>query len=380
MEFRLYIQILRRSWWIIILTTLIALAAALGTSLWVTPQYEAVARFIVTPGKDLADRYQVLNSLSTLDNQVIISTYAEVMNSDRIYDDALSFLQIQPIDLKDYTYKAVVVANTSVLELSVKGPNPQVAAGLANAIGYKTINFIRQLNQVYNFDFLDIASPPVKPYSPNTLINAILAIAFGLIFGAAIAILNEQLRTPFETFRQRLHFDELAGVYNSKYFTRLVDDELAQHPENVLTVGIVDLHGLRDLIETLPINSLQRILLKVTEILRRELRGNDVIGRWSNDSFIIMLPNTRGIAAKGIFERISLSLAQPVELDQLGMKIDLDSHIGGAEYSNDISTLELFEKANSALEQARRGSDETVYVWEIKNPFWTQLMDDEKQK
>jgi diguanylate cyclase (GGDEF)-like protein len=378
MEFRLYFQILKRGWWIIALTTLIALVSALGASFLITPQYEATARFIVTPGNDLADRYQVLNSLNTLDNQVVTSTYAEVMNSERIYNEALSFMQLQPIDMKEYNYKAAVIANTSVLELSVKGPDPQVAAGLANAIGYQTINFIRQLNQVYNFDFLDIASPPLKPYSPILFLNISLALILGLVIGALITILNEQLRVPLETLRQRLHFDDLAGVYNSKYFSRLVDDELAQHPENVLTIGIVELNGLRDLIGTLPIYSLQRILLKVTEVLRKELRGNDVIGRWKDDSFIVMLPNTRGIAAKGIFERIFLSLVQPINLDQLGMNIDLDAHIGGAEYSSDISTQELFEKANSALEQARRASDEPVYVWEIKNPFWTQLVDDKR--
>ena len=375
MEIRLYFQMLRRGWWIILLTTLVTLAAALGASYLAIPKYEAVARFIITPSSNLADSYQIINSLNTLDKQVIIPTYAEVMNSNRIYNDALSFLQLQPIDFEEYTYKAVVVANTSVLELSVKGPNPKMAAGLANAIGYQSINFIRQGNQIYNFDFLDLASPPSKPYSPNTLINASLALIFGLIIGAAIAILNEQLRIPLETLRQRLHIDELAGVYNSKYFTQLLDDELAQNPENVLTLGIVELNGLRDLIDTLPINSLQRILLKVTEVLRKELRGNDVVGRWNNNSFIIMLPHTRGMAAKGIFERIFLSLARPIELDQLGMNINLDAHIGGAEYSNDISTKELIEKANSALEQARRASDEPIYVWEIRNPFWTQPTD-----
>jgi len=372
MEIRLYFQMLRRGWWIILLTTLVALATALGISYIAAPRYKAIARFIVTPGTNLIDRVQVLSSLNTLDNQVITTTYAEVMNSERIYTESLASLQLTPLDLKKYKYEAVVVSNTSVLELTVTGPNAQVAVALANTIGNKTINFISNLNQVYNFDFLDIAVPPPEPYWPNPPLNGVLAIVLGVIFGAVLAILNEQLSTPFEIIRQRRHFDDLTGVFTRGYFDRLVDDELAKNSENVLSIGIVELNGLRDSVDALPLITLQRVLQRATAILRRELRGNDIIGRWSDIGFIIMLPNTSGTAARRIFERIFQSLEEPIELDQLGTTLEYDSHIGAAEYSNGISADELMDKAKSALEQARRAVDEPVYVWEIKNPFWAQ--------
>ena len=63
--------------------------------------------------------------------------------------------------------------------ITVTGPNAQVAVALANTIGNKTINFISNLNQVYNFDFLDIAVPPPEPYWPNPLLNGGLAIVLG---------------------------------------------------------------------------------------------------------------------------------------------------------------------------------------------------------
>lgn len=372
MEIRLYFQMLKRGWWMILLTTLFALATALGISYIAIPRYEATASFIVTPGTNLIDRFQVLNSLNTLDNQVITTTYAEVMNSERIYYDSLLALKLKPIDLEKYKYEAVVVSNTSVLELTVTGPDAQLVANMANAIGDKTISFISNLNQVYNFDFLDVAITPPEPYWPNPLLNGSLAIVLGFIVGAVLAILNEQLRTPFEALRQRRYFDEDTGVYNRKYFSSMVDDEIAQHSEDLLSIGIVELNGLRDSAEALPLITLQRILRQTTQILHRELRGNDVIGRWNDTSFIIMLPNTSGGAARRIFERIFQSLDQPIELDQLGTTLEYDAHIGAAEYSSGISTQELFEKVNSALEQARRSIDEPVYVWEIKNPFWTQ--------
>jgi diguanylate cyclase (GGDEF)-like protein len=378
MEIRLYLQILRRGWWIIALTTLAALTAALVVTYFTTPEYETVASFIVTPGTALVSRSDVLNSFDTLSGQSVTSTYAEIMNSARIYTDAMAFLKIQPVEVKDYTYKTSVVPNSSVLVLTVKGPDPQLAANLANAIGNQSISFTRRLNQVFNVDFLDIATAPSEPVSPNPLLNAGLALALGLMGGSVSVILIEQLRAPLETIRQRLHYDEITGVYKGKYFSQLLDEELAQNPESVLSIGVIELNGVKDLVETLPIVGLQRILQKATDVLRKELRGNDIIGRWDDSSFIVMLPNTAGMAAKSIFDRIFQALSRPVELDQLNIVIELDARIGGAEYSNGISTQELFEKVNTALEQARRAYTEPVYVWELKNPFWTQPVTNEK--
>jgi diguanylate cyclase (GGDEF)-like protein len=377
MELNLYLQMIRRGWWLVALTALIALTASLGVSFLVTPQYEVVARFIITPGTlEESSPNTILNVLNTIDNQSTMATYSEVMNSDRIYNDALAFLQLKSDDLKDYTYGSVVLPNSSVLELSVKGPDPKLAASFANAIGQQTISFTRRLNQVINLDFLDLPVPPVIPYSPRPLQNAGLATVLGLIGGFVLVIIREQLRASLETFRQRINLDNETGVYTKKYFSRLVEDELTQHPEDSHSIGIVELNGLRDIIDTFPVAALQRILQKVTESLRKELRGNDIIGRWNEISFIVMLPNTPGMAASRIFERIFQALSEAVNLEQFNMVVKLDAHIGGAEYGNHIAAQELFEKTNSALEQARRDNEVPVYVWEMKSPFWGQKKPD----
>jgi diguanylate cyclase (GGDEF)-like protein len=377
MELNLYLQMLRRGWWLVALTTLIALTTTLGISFLVTPQYEVVARFIITPnalGESNPDA--VLSGLNTINNSSVMTTYAEIMNSNRIYSDTLAFLQLQSSALEKYTYESVVLPDSSVLELTVKGPDPQLAADIANAIGQQTINFTRHLNQVINLDFLDLAEPSSIPYSPNPLQNAGLAIVLGLAGGVVLVIVRDQLRASLETFRQRINLDNETGVYTKKYFSRLVEDELAQHPNDLLSIGIVELNGLRDITDTFPIAALQRILQRVTGSLRKELRGNDIIGRWNEISFIVMLPNTPGVAANRIFERIFQALSEAVNLDQFNMVVKLDAHIGGAEYGNHITANELFEKSNSALDQARRDNEVPVYVWEMKSPFWGQKKPD----
>jgi len=373
MEIRLYFQMFRRGWWIVALTTLTALLVSLVASYLTTPEYQAMAQFILSPNalQTASSPGLLFQGLQTIDNQSVTTTYATVMSSQQIYNDALTFLQLQPKELIAYTYKATVLPNSDVIQLDVTGPDPQMTAKLANAIGYETINFTRNMNQVINIDFLDMATPPILPSSPQPLRDALLAALLGVIVGGILIILSEQLRVSLESFRQGLHLDSDTGVYSSKYFPTLVEDNLAKNPKGTLSIGILELSGLRDIFDTFPSASLQRIFHRITDTLRNELRGNDAVGRWNGYSFIVMLPNTAGAAASRIFERIYQELREPVDLGQVGT-IQLDAHIGAAEYGNSISAAELLEKANNALEQSRKDNENPVYVWEMKNPFWAQ--------
>jgi diguanylate cyclase (GGDEF)-like protein len=364
METRLYFQMLRRGWWIVVLTVLVALVVALAASYFATPMYTATARVLVSPSSRLVTSADVLHTIDTLGSQSVLGTYAEVMNSAQIYNNTLAALNLQATAVSHYTHAAKVVSNSSVLQVDVTGPNPQTAARLANTICAQSINFSSGLSQVYTVAILDTAVPPVLPSSPQPLVNAALALVAGLLVGIVLAIASEQLRTPLEAYRQRLRLDSMTDAYNSRYFTRLVDEELAQGSKEPLSMAIVELSGMRDLVDTLPIAGLQKVNRDVTQVLRRELRGNDVIGRWNDFSFGVMLPNTTGPAARRIFERIQTSLSQPVQVDQLNLVVNLDSHIGAAATSKLASSHELFECATEALEQTRREVDGRVSVKE----------------
>lgn len=372
METRLYFQMLQRGWWVILLAALVSVSASLGLSYLAVPQYQATASFIITPSATLTVGRDVVNSLDTLDRRSIVSTFAEVMNSRRIVNDAAASVGLDEKALDDYEILAVVLPESSVLELDVSGPDPKIAADLTNAIGSQTIVFSRSFNQVYDLNFLDTAVAPEDPFSPQPLRDAGLALLLGAAAGALLVILSEQIRIPLESYRQRARMDTLTGVYNARYIRTMIEEELARSPDEVLSVGIVELYGLHDLLETVPMSAAQRLLRTITDRLRKELRGNDVIGRWSETSFMVMLPATAGSAANRTFDRIYQSLVQSIPLEEYGVTVNADPRVGGSVYSNDITSAELVEQAESALEQARKDNTHPIYVWEMKNPFWVR--------
>ena len=373
MEIKLYFRMLQKNWWLILLTAMTALTVSLAISYAAVPQFSSVARFIIIPSSTLTSGADVVRSLDTLDRRSVVATYAEVMNSTRILEGAAEFLGMNANEIiLNYQVQAVDLPDSSVLELTVSGPNPALAAELANAIGFQSISFTRGLNLIYELNFLDTAIPAELPFSPEPLRDGLVALVLGTALGGGLAVISEQIRVPIEAYRQRRRIDSVTGIYNASYFSRLLEEEVAQNPNDVLSIGIVELNGLSDYLGTLPPAGLQSLLVRVKEILRRELRGHDIVGRWDEISFAVMLPTTDGPAASRTFDRIYQALSQPMDLSAYGVTVSLDPHIGGAVYSNTITARELIEKAETSLEQSRRFSVKPIYVWEMKSPFWVQ--------
>jgi len=370
MELKIYLQMIRKGWWIILLTMLVALNATLIFDYFATPSYLASARFLVSPNPTvLVTESDQVNSLEALDSRSIVVTYSEILNSRRIYQEALLANNVPLLEAEDYVAITVVLPDANVLELTVTGPDPIIVTNLANTIGQMAIANISGLYRAYNISVLDPAVVPVTPVSPVPARDALLAVAMGLVLGVALAIFSEQIRIPMESFRQRLRIDSLTGVYTNQYFRKLLEDAITENPEEAPTIGIVELTGLQELHETLPPVAFQMAMERARDVLRRELRGNDELGRWNTFSYIVMLPSTPGTAASRTFDRIFQSLRPTLELGQYNLSINLDPHIGGAVYNNSLTAKELIDQAESVLEKSRQSLGNTVNVWEMNNPF-----------
>ncbi len=355
---------LQRGWWLVVLTALAALNAALIASYLATPQYQTSARFVVSPNPSIISGRDAVSSLATLDKRSIVSTYAEFLNSQRIYQETLDALGISPRQVKDYTHNAVVLPDANILELTVVGPDPQMTALLANSIGQHAIGAIREVYAVYDIRFLDPAIAPEKPFSPKPARDAVLAVALGTVVGAALAILREQIQAPLDAYRRRRIIDSVSTAFTRRHFERRVQEQINRNPEGIFSLGLLQLSGLEELIDTLPQPIVQRILRQVTRTLRDELRGNDIIGRWNDIRFAVMLPATPGNGAARTLTRIHTALSQPIELEPGGDVIQLEPNIGIVMYRSGDTLPVLRERLENSVEYARRHAEQPVFLME----------------
>ena len=205
-----YLEILKRNWWIAILTMLSAFSLALAASYFTTPVYKTRAQFIVSPGPALLasmdqDLSDALRGVESLDRRSIIATYEEIMNSQQIFNQVGANLQLESAELSAYETTAVVLPDASALQLTVEGPDPVVAAQIANTIGQESIQYIQTLyNQLYTITMLDTAVVPSTPISPQPARDALISLVLGFAVGIVLAILVEYARAPLVYIEQRV--------------------------------------------------------------------------------------------------------------------------------------------------------------------------------
>jgi len=367
MELKLYLRMLQRSWWIIVITTLAAVIAALVMSYLTPPTYEATSRFIVSPSPTLVTGgSNLLNSLSTLDKRSIITTYAEILNSQRIYSETTNLLQLNNVDLSKYTYRAVALPDANIIEFSVTGPDRDVVYTLANAIGQHAVEYVHALYQVYDLSVLDAAAVPTNPISPQPLRSAGVAFVVGLAIGIVLALIREMARTPIQSFVRQQSVDDMSLALNRRAFEQKLTEKAFASPQD-FSLCVVHLNGLADYLKVLPQSNLQRIFRGVTQVLRNQLRGNDIVGRWNDLDFIILLSDTPGTAAMNTMERVRMALSYPVPIDFSGEEILLDPQIGIAEYRVGDTAQTMLKNIQWALDAARK--NDGMYLLKATQPI-----------
>jgi diguanylate cyclase (GGDEF)-like protein len=363
MEVRMYLKALQRSWWIVVLTALTAVAVALVVSLIIPPTFQTTANFMVSPriGTVGDDQGDLLRSLEVLDRRSIVITYAEIMNSYTVLSSTLNSLRLDEATTRsDYDFSAVVLPDANIIELSVEGPSPNMVANIANTMGDAAINNINQISEIYAIDFLDYARVPTVPIRPVPLRDSILALALGLVMGAVLAIIREQLSTPIEAFLQRAWVDSISNAFNRKYIEDQLDETIADPMTEHLALSLVRLDGLSVLLDVLPQPIIQQVLRNVTDTMKEQLRGNDLVGRWDRNTFSVLMYGTQGEQATATMRRVQSALAKPMSYTSDGETVVLEPKVGIGEHMKGDQAHRVRERANSALDEAMH--DETGLV------------------
>lgn len=133
MELRIYWQLLLKWLWLIVLTTVVAAAAAYLVSIRQTPIYQASVRLRVVQGSgsNPVDTYQDL-----LLSERLSRTYASMMTTRDVMREVLDRIGLVSEDPEELAQAITVqpVRDTQLIELKVEYSVPQLAAEIANTL------------------------------------------------------------------------------------------------------------------------------------------------------------------------------------------------------------------------------------------------------
>jgi diguanylate cyclase (GGDEF)-like protein len=370
MEINLYLRTLQRGWGIIVVVVLAAVNLSFLVSYLTPPVYETSSRFVVSPNADVySNTWDIVDSLDTLDRRSIINTYKELLGSPSIYGQGLEDQSIDTSLLEsEYGISVVVVPDTNILKLTVDGPDPARVVEIANAIGVEALNYINRLYPVYNFSVLDAPEFPTTPIRPEPVRNAGLAIFIGLILGVGLAFSREQMQISFDRLRERSVIDTVTSAFTRAHFERRFREMVVQNPDTQLSLGIINFRGIDEGYDVFPQSVVDRVLQKISQTLKSELRGRDIVGRWDRAKLAVLLPSAPNSAVESTFKRIQKYLEEPVRLNDTGdIVIHPDPCVGVVSRNQFETNDELVKRAESAMAQASAFSAPSVVF--ITTPF-----------
>jgi len=307
MFFQQIIKALSNGWKWIILVILLAVVVSLAISATTVPLYRSEATFIIAPNKNLPSSRDVVSAFTALDTLDIFSTYADILSSDRVYTEAQKNLDADETVLAGYQRTTRMNPNSIILSLIVEGPDPRMAAQLANQVGGYGIQFINAYFTVFEIDFLDQAAAAAQPFQPQTLRSALIFAAGGFLLGMLIVIIKEFSEIPLNQFVQRFSLDAESLAYTKRSVERSLVSMKATGKDWPISFLLIRLKNLEEFLSIAPGFSRKKVATEIVKRLRSQLKGNDIVGRWDATTFSIALPRTPK-KAMGIIEKRMVSM------------------------------------------------------------------------
>jgi len=119
----------------------------------------------------------------------------------------------------------------------------------------------------------------------------------------AIALYNAQMYQHIETLS---YTDGMTGLHNYRFFRLRLKEELARaRRENTqVSLSIIDVDHFKNYNDQLGHPAGDEILRKISSILKRSVRDNDIVARYGGEEFALILPATGEIGAFSLAERM----------------------------------------------------------------------------
>ncbi|KFF58429.1 chromosome partitioning protein [Cryobacterium sp. MLB-32] len=228
MELRDYIRILRKSWVLIVLLTLVAVGAASTYSILQTPTFSATAKvFVSTQSTGTTSELAQGNSFTVQR----VKTYSDLVATPIVLLPVIGSLDlgITP-DALATKVTASAPLDTSIIDITVTDTDPVRAAETANAISASLTSVVAEIETPVGADAVSPvkltraqqATVPSIPVSPNVPLNIALGALVGLALGVGIAVLRETLETRIRNQR------DVEQVTDSPILGGIVFDPKAQ--------------------------------------------------------------------------------------------------------------------------------------------------------
>ena len=174
--------------------------------------------------------------------------------------------------------------------------------------------------------------------------------------------------TRFKDYLGRSHLfnlaskDGLTGLTNRRYLNMLLDAELdsaALDKTRKLSIVMCDIDNFKKLNDTHGHQAGDAILKNFAKIMKLKCRQADIVARYGGEEFVIIFPGAAAKDALKVAESIRQAIAEEKFIFK-GQAYSTSMSMGLAQYENEKTKEDLFEKADQALYRAKEAGKNRV--------------------
>ena len=146
--------------------------------------------------------------------------------------------------------------------------------------------------------------------------------------------------------------DSLTDIYNREYFNKMLDSKIksALRYDNSFGLIMLDIDHFKKVNDTYGHSVGDKVLTQIAQILKNNVRDDDILARWGGEEFVILIPNSE---KNNIFQ-LAEKLRVTIENSKLLNQQNITASFGIGTYSKKESQISFFEKIDKALYLAKK--------------------------
>jgi diguanylate cyclase (GGDEF)-like protein len=211
-----------------------------------------------------------------------------------------------------------------------------------------------------------VVDPEATGAHASVFLTLPLIAGYATILAASVAFLLMQTERADFTAKQLASTDPLTGAYNRRTFLELFEKELsrARRFETSLSVVMLDIDHFKRINDDHGHLVGDRVLQRFADIVRAELRKEDILVRYGGEEFCVLVPDVAGPGAVTLAGRIRAAVArEPFMVDGIAIRLTISAGVAARIDEGPEDVDRLVNRADEALYMAKRhGRDRVASV------------------
>ena len=172
---------------------------------------------------------------------------------------------------------------------------------------------------------------------------------------------NHQLEEKNKELERLSRTDALTGASNRVQIDEILAYEIqrAERSGHYFSVIVLDIDHFKQINDTWGHQIGDRVLIRISQLVRQQIRKSDTFGRWGGEEFLIICPETQGYQALTLAEKLRQALEQSIseQPDQV------TASFGVSEYRTNDEAKDIIARADTAMYKAKARGRNRACLW-----------------